>query len=258
MTQIICPLCGNVFDPPEEEKIHCPDCGELIPSHDPTSPGKQLPKNNEPAPPSLRLLLLLGAIFIFSCFCFLIICLGIIYLWMNPASLSNSPPFTQQITSTKHIEKSPTAEPLIVPPSSSLTSTFEINQITTATTIVTPTFFPLQTPTRTKTSTTTPTETPSAKPEIWHPCPGIYPSRLHVNDDARVTFYPPYANRLRVGPGIDYEIIGKVDPGGEIIIVDGPECANNWIWWKVESVENDLIGWTSEGDQENYWLEPLN
>jgi len=28
------------------------------------------------------------------------------------------------------------------------------------------------------------------------------------------------------------------------------------VWWKVEAAEDGLIGWTSEGDQEHYWLVP--
>jgi len=40
-------------------------------------------------------------------------------------------------------------------------------------------------------------------------------------------------------------------------IIDGPRCVKDWVWWKIESQESDVTGWTSEGDEENYWLVPV-
>jgi hypothetical protein len=40
-------------------------------------------------------------------------------------------------------------------------------------------------------------------------------------------------------------------------IIDGPECANGWVWWKIKAEGQDLEGWTTEGDHFEYWLLPI-
>jgi hypothetical protein len=113
----------------------------------------------------------------------------------------------------------------------------------------------------------TATITPSPRPSLtlsatqntgpWDPCPGSYLSRLHVNDQAYVALDPPLANRVRSSPGRSSTIIGRIQPGGEMKIIDGPICKDGWIWWNVQPKKTDLVGWTSEGDAESYWLVPL-
>lgn len=111
-------------------------------------------------------------------------------------------------------------------------------------------------PSQTGTSTTSPTTT--QVPEgSWEACPGTYLSRLQIDDHAYVAFDPPLANRVRAEPNTSSEILGSIEPGVEVIIKDGPTCAGSWIWWKIRVVGSELRGWTSEGDQENYWLVPL-
>ena len=84
-----------------------------------------------------------------------------------------------------------------------------------------------------------------------------FPSRLHIGDHATVSEDPPVANNLRNNPGTEgTEIIGKIDPGEEVEILDGPQCQNNWVWWKVKVLKTSQVGWTSEGDGTTYWLVP--
>jgi streptogramin lyase len=90
----------------------------------------------------------------------------------------------------------------------------------------------------------------------WQPCPAAYPSRLRVGDLATVSKDPPLPNRLRAEPNTSSTILGQVEAGGEVGIVDGPVCSNNWIWWKVRTTKAGQGGWTSEGDENNYWLVP--
>lgn len=90
----------------------------------------------------------------------------------------------------------------------------------------------------------------------WEACAGTYLSRLHIGDHAYVSYYPPDPNRVRQQPNTQAAVLGKIYPGEEVIIVDGPACARNWVWWEVRSVEDGLTGWTSEGDSDNYWLVP--
>ena len=100
-------------------------------------------------------------------------------------------------------------------------------------------------------------QTPTPDNETWEACPDAPPSRLHPGMKARVAAYPPLPNRVRSGPGKSYARIGWVQVGEEMEILDGPSCANHWVWWKIRSLETGLVGWTAEGDFENYWLEPL-
>ena len=96
---------------------------------------------------------------------------------------------------------------------------------------------------------------PTARIVIWRPCPDAATSRLKVGDIAYVTKDPPLPNRIRKEPTREAEILGLINPGGSMNIIDGPACADGWVWWKVKNA--DYEGWTPEGDQETYWLIPL-
>jgi hypothetical protein len=72
---------------------------------------------------------------------------------------------------------------------------------------------------------------------------------------AYVSFDPPLANRVRELPGRQARILGQIQPGTVVTILEGPNCANNWVWWRVQSNEG-LAGWTAEGDANTYWLLP--
>jgi serine/threonine-protein kinase len=87
-------------------------------------------------------------------------------------------------------------------------------------------------------------------------CPGTRPTRLRVGDRAYVSFDPPDPNRVRLGPGTQYAVLGQIMPGEYVTILEGPSCANNWTWWRVRSESSGLTGWTSEGDINDYWLVP--
>lgn len=102
-----------------------------------------------------------------------------------------------------------------------------------------------------------PTVVPSPTPRvvIWKPCPDGPTSRLKVGDLAYVTKDPPIPNRVRKEPKPDAEILGYINPGASMELLEGPACANGWVWWRVKNA--DLNGWTAEGDNETYWLVPL-
>jgi hypothetical protein len=91
----------------------------------------------------------------------------------------------------------------------------------------------------------------------WEACPGTYWSNLRVGDTAMVSEDPPLPNRVRQTPNNQGEVIGQIPPGGRVLILDGPECANGWVWWYVSAENQDLTGWTSEGDEASYWLIPI-
>jgi predicted Ser/Thr protein kinase len=111
--------------------------------------------------------------------------------------------------------------------------------------------------TPTPTVTPTPTMTPTPTPAPYIACPGLYQSRLHVGDFAFVSDNPPVANRVREKHSTDAKILGFIQPGEKIEILEGPFCGD-WIWWRVRSMKTGLYGWTSEGDNAGYWLVPFS
>ena len=80
---------------------------------------------------------------------------------------------------------------------------------------------------------------------------------MHEGDRAYVSFDPPLSNRVRSKPSRKASVVGMIEPGEKMKIVDGPSCADDWVWWKITSEESGLTGWTSEGDYEGYWLVPV-
>ena len=87
------------------------------------------------------------------------------------------------------------------------------------------------------------------------PLPGQLPTRLEPNIRARVEPGPGSPNNLRDAPGLDGTLIGQIPSGGLFVIIDGPQCADDYVWWQVDY--GDVTGWTAEGDATRYWLEPL-
>jgi hypothetical protein len=65
------------------------------------------------------------------------------------------------------------------------------------------------------------------------------------------------ANRVREKHNTDAKILGFIQPGEKIEILEGPFCGE-WIWWRVRSMKTGLTGWTAEGDNANYWLAPFS
>ncbi|MCX6054296.1 MAG: SH3 domain-containing protein [Chloroflexi bacterium] len=89
------------------------------------------------------------------------------------------------------------------------------------------------------------------------PCSDSYQSRLKNNTYAQVSTYPPLSSRVRSNAGTDFQVLGSISPGDVVKIIEGPKCANKWVWWKIYVESTGLTGWTSEGDFENYWLVPI-
>jgi hypothetical protein len=119
---------------------------------------------------------------------------------------------------------------------------------------------PTLAPSSTLASSSTPIPSPTfvlpANP-TWMPCPGTYASRLKVGIQAIVSYDPPLANRVRTQPNGVSPVVGFIQPGEKIVIIGGPICSNEWIWWQIRSLQSGMTGWTAEGDKQSYWLVPL-
>jgi serine/threonine-protein kinase len=84
-------------------------------------------------------------------------------------------------------------------------------------------------------------------------CPGFQPSRLAVGMTGRVL--PGDPNRLRNSPGFSGRFIGQMGEGRTFLVVDGPICLDGVAWWQVNYA--GTLGWTSEGQGDTYFLEPV-
>jgi hypothetical protein len=114
-----------------------------------------------------------------------------------------------------------------------------------ATPVVTATLEPTATPEITPTATLV--LTPTATPEGGIPSPTVGAS-------VRVTTKYQFIN-LRNAPGLTGEIIGQLQDGTIVTILEGPDEADGFSWWKVEDSE-DNIGWAAERSVEEVWLVP--
>jgi serine/threonine protein kinase len=86
------------------------------------------------------------------------------------------------------------------------------------------------------------------------PCANALPSRLKAGDWAYTIPEPAVTTRVRSEPGIDFPIVTEVDPGTKMKIISGPNCANQYVWWRVEV--DGISGWMTEGI-DYYFLAPL-
>ena len=100
--------------------------------------------------------------------------------------------------------------------------------------------------------------TPQNVIEEIQACPGAPAILLKVNDWARVSVDPPLSIRLRSQPSSSGEITGEVGAGKNVLVQEGPQCANGYTWWRVRSLDGQE-GWTVEGDDTGYRLvEPIS
>jgi WD40 repeat protein len=63
------------------------------------------------------------------------------------------------------------------------------------------------------------------------------------------------SNNVRENPSRDATRLGVIPSGGILEVLEGPTCADGLRWWRVH-YEN-LIGWTVEGSDGEYWLLPM-
>ena len=86
-------------------------------------------------------------------------------------------------------------------------------------------------------------------------CP--LPARLVSGGQARVTPGLPNVVRSVPGQGWNSIIVGTIPGGAVFTVLAGyaPQCADGMQWYYVSY--NGLIGWTAEGQNGVYWVEPV-
>ncbi len=65
-------------------------------------------------------------------------------------------------------------------------------------------------------------------------------------------------NVIREQPGSSSKLLGQIPAGDPFVVIDGPRCTllDKIVWWQINY--NNLIGWTGEGQDGTYWLEPTD
>lgn len=184
----------------------------------------------------------------------LIIILSVLVVGIMLVSRIVFPPNDEESTPTSNGLQTQTM-PSLLAATPQLSSTYTVQPTTPAKVLPSLTPTPTKLRTRTSVPTRVPTITPTKGP--WEACAGTYLTRLHVGDRAYVSFDPPLRNRMRSEPGTDAIILYYIETGEEMEILEGPVCMNGWVWWKVRPAGTNLVGWTAEGDSDNYWLVPI-
>jgi hypothetical protein len=84
-------------------------------------------------------------------------------------------------------------------------------------------------------------------------CPGTLPSRLSLGANAKVV----YILNIREEPGVHSLVVGSLQPNDQVqVLNDTPVCADNYLWWHIQSTQVNLNGWAAEGGVDQYWLIP--
>lgn len=84
-------------------------------------------------------------------------------------------------------------------------------------------------------------------------CPGAPTPQLVVGQQGQVA--PGSANNMRDQPNTGGGRVGAIEPGEIFTVLEGPVCADGFNWWRVDY--NGVVGWTVEGQGEDYWVVPV-
>lgn len=89
-------------------------------------------------------------------------------------------------------------------------------------------------------------------------CLPLLPPRLRIGERGRVTPGDPNSlNSIPAPSRRDPNVrrLTLIPGGGEFLVVGGPVCNFGYRWWQVQY--NGFTGWTAEGENTTYWLEPI-
>lgn len=90
-------------------------------------------------------------------------------------------------------------------------------------------------------------------------CGGLE-TRVRAGQGARTTLLPALNTTVRATPGLDGAEQRKIPPGQVFQVLDGPSCANEIAWYRIEGVDQGgaWSGWIGEGRDDTYWIEPVD
>jgi hypothetical protein len=94
---------------------------------------------------------------------------------------------------------------------------------------------------------------PTERPALPPTCDTALMPRLSAGADGMV-IVGQGANNVRSQPSQASELLGNLAEGSTFAVLEGPACADGMAWWRVQSA--DVTGWTAEGMDDTYWLQP--
>jgi len=102
--------------------------------------------------------------------------------------------------------------------------------------------------------TSTPSSLTTATNTLAAPtCSGTLPSHLSPGTNAKVV----YILNMREEPGVQSLVVASLNPNDQVLVLnDPPVCANDYLWWHIQSIQANLSGWAAEGGGDQYWLIP--
>ncbi len=82
--------------------------------------------------------------------------------------------------------------------------------------------------------------------------------RKEVPQNETTTPTVPASINVRNQPGTqNTAVIGQAANGMEFSVLEGPICADHYVWWKVQNADGTLNGWIPEGDLKQPYVIPL-
>ena len=84
------------------------------------------------------------------------------------------------------------------------------------------------------------------------PNPGICTLEPQLSPGQQAAVSPGLANRVRTAASLNAEVVGSIQAGEVVTIVQGPVCTGGYYWYSVRGA--GISGWTVEGLDGDYWL----
>jgi len=78
-----------------------------------------------------------------------------------------------------------------------------------------------------------------------------------VGDRVAVTMPNNGQLSVRAVPGPDAALLTRVNSDEQLTVLDGPQQAGGFTWYRVRSDSGSVEGWAADGDGEDRWLSPL-
>ena len=84
------------------------------------------------------------------------------------------------------------------------------------------------------------------------PNPSICALEPQLSPGQQAAVSPGLANRVRSAASLNAEVVGSIQAGEVVTVVQGPLCAGGYYWYSVQGA--GISGWTVEGIDGDYWL----
>ncbi len=84
------------------------------------------------------------------------------------------------------------------------------------------------------------------------PNPGICALAPQLSPGQQAVVSPGLANRVRMAASLNAEVVGRIQAGEVVTVMQGPVCAGGYYWYSVQGA--GFSGWTVEGLDGDYWL----